>query len=192
MHRFLNACGGYVRHMDSYSLGAGRVLMPHIVAPMDELQAEHTSWDVLAEHTTLFVTFGGVPLKNTQISAGGAGRSRVRVGPATDAQAGARFVNIGPVRDNLDTGGAVEWLPIRPNTDTALMLALAWVLHDEALLDRGFLERHCTGFETFERYLTGADDGSRRPRAGPKPITGVPADAHRRAGARDGRATARW
>jgi len=38
VHRFLNAIGGYVRHMDSYSLGAARVLMPHIVAGMDETQ----------------------------------------------------------------------------------------------------------------------------------------------------------
>jgi biotin/methionine sulfoxide reductase len=37
VHRFLNACGSYVRHVDSYSLGAGRALMPRIVAPMDEL-----------------------------------------------------------------------------------------------------------------------------------------------------------
>jgi biotin/methionine sulfoxide reductase len=32
VHRFLNCAGGYVRHVDSYSLGAARVLMPHIVA----------------------------------------------------------------------------------------------------------------------------------------------------------------
>ena len=49
VHRFLNSIGGYVRHQDSYSLGAARVLMPHIVAPMDELMSMHTSWDVLAE-----------------------------------------------------------------------------------------------------------------------------------------------
>ena len=141
VHRFLNACGGYVRHTDSYSLGAGRVIMPHIVATMEELQASHTSWDVMAEHTTLFVGFGGVPLKNTQISSGGAADHRVRAGLRRMRQGGTRFVNVGPVRDNLDTGGDVEWLPIRPNTDVALMLALAWVLRDEALLDRGFLHR---------------------------------------------------
>ena len=39
VHRFLNSIGGYVRHQDSYSLGAARVLMPHIVAPMDELMS---------------------------------------------------------------------------------------------------------------------------------------------------------
>src|SRR5882757_8978699 len=46
---------GFVRHQDSYSLGAARVLMPHVVAPMDELMSLHTRWDVLARDCKLFV-----------------------------------------------------------------------------------------------------------------------------------------
>lgn len=42
LHRFLNCIGGYVFSTDSYSLGAGRVLMPHIVGNMDWLLAAHT------------------------------------------------------------------------------------------------------------------------------------------------------
>ncbi|MEO7940651.1 MAG: molybdopterin-dependent oxidoreductase, partial [Burkholderiaceae bacterium] len=64
VHRFLNAVGGYVRHADSYSLGAARVIMPHIVAPTEELLADHTSWDMLEQHCQLFVSLGGVPHKN--------------------------------------------------------------------------------------------------------------------------------
>lgn len=173
VHRFLNACGGYVRHVDSYSLGAARVLTPHVVATMEELQATHNSWDVLAEHTRLFVAFGGVPAKNAQISSGGAGRHRARDGLRRMARAGTRFINVGPVRDNLETGGDVEWLALRPNTDTALMLGLAWVLRDENLLDRGFLDRCCTGFAAFERYLSGADDGIAKDPRWAAAITGV-------------------
>src|SRR3546814_15389332 len=73
--------------------------------------------------------------------------------------AGCRFVNIGPVRDNLDTGTAVEWIPVRPNTDTAMLLGIAWVLRDKGLHDRAFLTRPCVGWEVFERYLTGPEDG---------------------------------
>src|SRR3546814_11936626 len=73
--------------------------------------------------------------------------------------AGCRFVNIGPVRDNLDTGTAVEWIPVRPNTDTAMLLGIAWVLRDTGLHDPAFLTRHCVGWEVFERYLTGAENG---------------------------------
>jgi biotin/methionine sulfoxide reductase len=153
VHRFLNMIGGYVRHTDSYSLGAGRVIMPHILMSLEESWDQATSFDVMAEHTELFVAFGGVPAKNAQISAGGAALHRVKAGLAAMASGGTRFINISPVADNLDTGGPVEWIPIRPNTDTALMLALAHVLVQDNLLDRNFLARCCHGFERFEPYL---------------------------------------
>ncbi len=160
VHRFMNAVGGYVRHVDSYSLGAANVILPHVVAGMDDLMASHTSWDVMARHTELFVTFGGVPVKNAQMNAGGVGRHGVAQGLAAMREAGVHFVNIGPVRDNLGAAGVgAEWIACRPNTDTAVMLALAYVLIAEALHDRKFLDRCCVGFERFEAYLTGATDG---------------------------------
>lgn len=174
VHRFLNTVGGYVRHKDSYSLGAARVLMPHIVAGMNELIAEHHSWDVLAEHTRLFVCFGGVPSKNAQISPGGAARHRVRDGLAALARAGAHVINVSPVADNLDTGWPVEWIACRPNTDTALMLGLAWVLRQENLHDRRFLDSHCVGYPIFERYLLGEEDGVGKTPAWAEGICGVP------------------
>lgn len=107
VHRFLNSVGGYVRHQDSYSLGAARVLMPHIVATMEELQANHTSWKVLAEHCKLFVTFGGVPRKNAQINAGGVATHTVKAGLYGLRDAGVRFVNVTPTAEDLDNGGDV-------------------------------------------------------------------------------------
>ncbi|QQS11353.1 MAG: molybdopterin guanine dinucleotide-containing S/N-oxide reductase [Rhodospirillales bacterium] len=176
IHRFLNACGGYVRHVDSYSLGAARVLMPHIVASMEELFAIHTSWDVLAANTKLFVTFGGVPRKNAQVNAGGPSEHRVRDGLRRLRAAGARFVNVTPTADDLDTGGEDEWIAIRPNTDTAMLLAMAYVVHDERLHDRGFLDRCCVGFDRFTPYLTGAVDGVAKDPRWAEAICGVPAE----------------
>ncbi len=175
VHRFLNTIGGYVRHNDSYSLGAGRVLLPHVLMPIDESWNQLTSWDVMAAHTKLFVAFGGVPLKNAQISQGGVGFHQHRPGLAAMAKAGVRFVNISPVNDNLETGGEVEWIPIRPNTDTALMLALAhqWVV--DGTVDRDFLARCCSGYESFEPYLMGAADGQPKTAEWASAITGVPA-----------------
>ena len=153
VHRFLNSIGGYVRHQDSYSLGAARVLMPHIVAPMDELMSMHTRWDVLARDCKLFVTFGGVPLKNAQINAGGATLHHVKGGLRSMRESGVRFVNVTPTAEDLDTGGAVEWLAIRPNTDAALMLALCHTLLTENLHDRAFLDRYTVGFDKLAPYL---------------------------------------
>jgi biotin/methionine sulfoxide reductase len=175
LHRFLNGLGGYVRSVDSYSLGAGRALMPFVVANMDESNASHTSWSVLAEHTELFVSFGGVPLKNTQVSSSGAGDHRVRAGLSRMAERGTRFVNISPVRDNLETGGPVDWIPIRPNTDTALMLGLAWAIHHDARFDRSFIERCTVGYDRFAAYLTGEADGVAKTPEWAAPITGVAA-----------------
>ena len=179
VHRFLNILGGYVRSVDTYSLGAGMVILPHILASVRDTNAGHTSWDVLAEHTELFVAFGGVPHKNTQISSGGAADHRVRGGLAGLAAAGVEVVNIGPVRDNLETGGAVDWIPLRPNTDTAMMLALCEVLHSEGLADRDFLARYAVGADRFVAYLDGSADGVRKTPEWAEAITGVPAETTR-------------
>ena len=153
VHRFLNALGGYVRHQESYSLGAARVLMPHIVASMEDLMAMHTTWDVLAEHCKLFVTFGGAPHKNAQISAGGAMVHRLKDGLYGMRAKGVRFINITPTAEDLDTGGDIEWLAIRPNTDAAMILALCHVLYTEKLYDREFLDRCTVGFDKFAPSL---------------------------------------
>jgi len=176
VHRFLNSVGGYVRHADSYSLGAARVLMPHIVAPMDEMFTLHTSWTVLEKHTKLFVSFGGVPAKNAQVGSGGASEHLVPRSLRRLDAAGVRFVNISPVRDDIDTGGAVDWMAIRPNTDTALILALAHTLYTEDLHDRDFLARCCVGFERFVPYLIGSSDGQPKDARWAEAITGVPAE----------------
>ncbi len=160
VHRFLNSLGGYVRHVDSYSLGAGRVLLPHVVCSMDYLLGQHTSWDVLASHTRLMVSFGGVPAKNSQIGQGGASRHHTRDGLARLAGAGCRFVNFSPVRSDIDApSSAVEWIPIRPNTDTAVMLALACEVIRAELHARDFLASHCVGFDRWHDYLIGRSDG---------------------------------
>jgi len=175
LHRFYNMLGGYVRSVDSYSLGAGRVLMPHIATSMDESNASHTSWDVLEAHCELFVSFGGVPLKNTRVSSSGAGRHRARGGLRRLREAGARIVNIGPVGDNLGDDDASEWIAIRPNTDTAMMLALAFVVLHDPLFDRGFLDSHTVGFNRFRAYLVGDTDGTPKTPDWAEAITGVPA-----------------
>ncbi|NHO33795.1 molybdopterin-dependent oxidoreductase [Acetobacter fallax] len=174
LHRFLNLSGGYVRSVDSYSLGAGRVIMPYVAAPLDTILNEATSWDVIAAHTRLFVTFGGVSPKSAQVSSGGASTHRVPQGLHRAAAAGVRFINISPVADNIDTGAGVTWIPIRPNTDTALMLALIHEMDRTATLDRAFLESHCTGAEQFLAYIRGTTGTPPCDASWAERITGVP------------------
>jgi biotin/methionine sulfoxide reductase len=175
LHRFLNAHGGYVASVDSYSLGAGRVLMPHIVGNMDWLLAQHTSWRNLAEHCQLFVAFGGLPAKNAQTSPGGASDHLLETALQDLCAAGVEFVNVSPLRDDLQGPARNQWLAIRPGSDTALMLALAHVLVSEGLYDRAFVERYSTGFERFAAYLLGHADGQAKTPQWAEPLTGIAA-----------------
>ncbi len=141
LHRFLNLCGGYTRSVNTHSYAAAEVLLPHVLGDHAGLEGGHTSWGVIAAHTRLFVAFGGVPLKNAQVSAGGIGRHDVRAHLRACCAAGTQFINIGPLRDDIDGEFAPEWLPVRPNTDTALMLALSHTLIADGLFDQGFIDR---------------------------------------------------
>ena len=72
VHRFLNAAGGYVYFKDTYSNAAGRRVLPYAIAELDQLRPTQTSWSLLAEHCELFVAFGGLPTRNSQVNPGGA------------------------------------------------------------------------------------------------------------------------
>lgn len=159
LHRFLNTCGGYTYSVNTHSYAAAEVLLPHIIGNQDGLIGRHTPWSVLERHTRLMVMFGGMPIKNTQVSAGGVGHHDVAVHLRRCRAAGMEFVNIGPLRDDAMAELDAEWIAPRPNTDTAMMLALAHTLWAEGLHDRAFLGRYTTGFERFLPYLTGESDG---------------------------------
>ena len=92
VHRFMNSIGGYVRHVTSYSLGAGRTLLPHVLRGIDELRSRHTAWASLEKHCQLFVAFGGVPAKNMQVNSGGVSQHDARPGLRSLARAGVAFV----------------------------------------------------------------------------------------------------
>ncbi|SEJ00713.1 molybdopterin guanine dinucleotide-containing S/N-oxide reductase [Pseudomonas sp. NFR16] len=175
LHRFLNGFGGYVYSVDSYSLGAGRVLMPHIVGNMDWLLAAHTSWQNMARHCELFVAFGGLPVKNAQCSPGGASDHLVSQGIQGMSEAGVRFVNVSPLRSDLQGPEHNEWLAVRPGSDTALMMALCWVLVDEGLHNEAFLRRYTVGHERFIEYLRGHADGVPKTPAWAQGLTDIPA-----------------
>src|SRR5687768_5738815 len=53
VHRFMNAIGGYVAHLGTYSLGAARTLLPRILMDMDVMRAQHTPWVELEKHCQL-------------------------------------------------------------------------------------------------------------------------------------------
>lgn len=177
VHRFMNTLGGYTASVNTYSLAAAEVIVPHVVGySYDHVQREATSLPMVARHTKLLIAFGGIPLKNAQIQAGGQGRHVLRGWLDEARRNGCHLVNFSPLRADLHDEVNAEWLPLRPNTDTAVMLGLAHTLVSEGLHDREFVDRYTTGFERFRRYLFGEDDGQVKDAAWAAAISGVPAE----------------
>ncbi|HLJ61518.1 MAG TPA: molybdopterin guanine dinucleotide-containing S/N-oxide reductase [bacterium] len=179
LHRFLNCLGGFTRSINTYSLGASRVILPHVIGTHDDLITRGTSWPVIAAHTQLVVCFGGIPLKNTAVASGGVTRHTVRDHLGDAASRGVEFVHVSPLRDDLPAFLDAQWLPLVPGSDVALMLAIAHVLVTEGLHDRAFLARYCVGFERFERYVRGLDDGRAKNPEWAEAITEIPAEVVR-------------
>ena len=91
-------------------------------------------------------------------------------------EAGARVVVVDPRFTNTAALLADEWIPIRPGTDTAMLAAMAYVMISENIHDAGFLERHTVGFEMYEDYVLGKEDGIAKTPQWAEVKTGVPAE----------------
>ena len=175
LRRFMNLFGGFTSARDSYSYAAAEVIMPHVLAPMKTLLAEHGAWQDIADRKSLIVAFGGIAVRNGQVNGGGVARHTQRGDIAAALGAGADIVSVNPSSLDLDDRLRDRWLPIRPNTDMALMFALAHTLVAHNLHDQAFVDSHCTGFDAFRPYLMGQTDGQPKSADWASSITGIPA-----------------
>lgn len=177
VHRFLNSIGGYTDSVDDYSIAAGHVITPHVFGfSFDDFVDEQPQFPEIAEHTDLVVSFGGMPIKNSQVSYGGQGRHLLADRLETCRDRGVRFVNLSPLREDLIDAVDAEWLPTRPNTDAAVMLGLAHSLLVAGEHDEEFLASRCFGWERFRAYLLGDMDGIPKTAEWASDISGVAAD----------------
>ena len=84
VHRFLNSLGGYVRSVNTYSVGTSEVVLPRIFGRRGDLLRSFTAWPLIAAHTELLVCFGGIPAKNLAVAPGGVTRHRSVGAPHRD------------------------------------------------------------------------------------------------------------
>ncbi len=177
VHRFLNAIGGYVRHVDSYSLGAARVLMPHIVAPMDELMADAHALGACWPSTASCSSPSAACRARTRRSTPAAPRvHRVKGGLARHARRGRALRQ----RD-ADRRRSRHRRRRRMAGDPAQHRRRA----DAGALPHAAGARTCTiassstrctvGFDDVRAYLRGDDDGQPRTPRWAEKITGMPA-----------------
>jgi biotin/methionine sulfoxide reductase len=159
LQRFLGMFGGYTAQVHSYSNAAGHAILPYIFGDPGLGRGPFTSWDSIADHADLFVSFGGLGLKNTQVEPGGMGEHGTHKWLNKLKNGSVKFVSITPLRDDTAEFLDADWLAPRPGSDVALMLGIAHTLVEEGLHDRAALDRFCTGYEKFEPYLLGETDG---------------------------------
>ena len=180
IHRFLNCIGGYVASTDNYSYAAANRLGPHVVGKFSDVVLDRaTAWPVIVENARLVVMFGGLPVKNAQVTSGGVGRHTMRAALREAAAKGCEFVLVSPIRSDAIPETGAEWLAPRPNTDVAVMLGLAHTLAAEGLHDVDFLARYTVGFERFRPYLMGETDGRPKDADWAAAISGLEAETIR-------------
>jgi biotin/methionine sulfoxide reductase len=180
LRRFLNCIGGFTKSVNSYSLAAGEVILTHVLGDVRKYIYSPSSWQSIIDASELIVAFGGMPLKNGQITQGGTGRHRQREAMQQAKAAGIEFVNISPLRSDAMDEVDAHWLPARPSTDTAILLGLAHTLLVEELHDRDFLDRYSVGFDQFAAYLRGETDGIEKSADWASDISELPAHSIRK------------
>lgn len=177
VHRFLNSTiGGYTRSVNTYSAGAAEVIMPRIAGPLGALSRHEATWEHIETESELVVAFGGMPIRNAMVSAGGISKHNARGALEAARARGAEFVMVSPIKDDFPSSLDADWVALRPGTDLALMLGLAHTLYVENLHDEAFLEQYCVGFQKFASYLTGVEDGIAKDAAWAASICGIPCD----------------
>lgn len=176
LHRFLNMIGGYTASRNTYSMAAMEVILPHVIFPWFDMYSLTPGWNTIARHGELVVSFGGLPVKNTQVNVGGVSRHTAHTRMKKCRDAGVKFINISPCAKDISKDLDAEWLPIIPNTDTAMMMALAYVMIRENLVDEYFVNECCVGYGHLKAYILGAEDGQPKTPQWAEKITQVPAN----------------
>ncbi|WP_417588154.1 molybdopterin-dependent oxidoreductase [Pararhodobacter oceanensis] len=172
--RLMNLIGGCTNTSGDWSAGASQISLPRIIGDMEVYSAQ-TAWEVIRDHTEVFVLVGCDPIKNNRIEYTVADHGMD--GPwAHIRDSGTKFISINPQRTASDEYLNAEWVQIVPNTDVALFTAMAYHVLENGLEDRAYMERYTVGSNRWIAYLNGEDDGTPKTPAWAAEITGIPAE----------------
>jgi biotin/methionine sulfoxide reductase len=179
LQRFLGMFGGFTGQVHNYSNAAGLAILPYIFGPKSMGRRSNSCWSSVGDHTDLFVSFGGLGLKNTQVEPGGMGEHGTHRWLEKLQEKGLEVVSITPLKDDTAHFLNAEWIAPRPGTDVAMMLGIAHTLIAEGLHDEDALARYASGFDRFRPYLMGATDGQPKTADWAAPICEVDAETIR-------------
>jgi trimethylamine-N-oxide reductase (cytochrome c) len=111
-------------------------------------------WDVSKNSDA--VLFWGADPETTPWGWGGLQPSRICF---WFTEIGVKQIHIAPDVNYTNAVHADRWIPVLPNTDAAFQLAIAYVWMTENLYDKDYIASHAEGFDWFEYYVLGKEDG---------------------------------
>ena len=164
--RFLSLFGGFTATSGSFSSAAERFVAPFVFG------TPYTGLDPASLEGSRLILLWGANVADLRF--GASLESWIR----RCRRRGVPVLVVDPRRSRTVARLADEWVPVRPGTDAALMAAVLYVLLEEDLVDRAYLERYTTGFEQVEAYVRGRGPwaGSPRSPAWAEGVCGTPAE----------------
>lgn len=157
-NKLLALLGGYTLQMrnpdswEGWSWGAKHVWG---MEPVGQLQPETNIMNDVVQNSKLLLFWGCDP-ETTPQGFDGQQASRLCY---WFRDLGIKNVYICP---DLNYGAAVhadKWIPILPGTDAALQLAIAYIWITEGTYDKQYVATHTIGYDLFEAYVLGKEDG---------------------------------
>jgi len=172
-NKLLSLLGGYtlqMRNPDSWEGWAWGAKHVWGMEPVGEMGPAANLMPDIAENTKLLLFWGCDP-ETTPWGFNGQMSSRLCY---WWTELGIKCIYICP---ELNYGAAIhadKWIPIIPNTDAALQLAIAYIWITEGTYDKEYVALHTYGFEKFEEYVMGKEDGIPKTPEWAAKITGIP------------------
>jgi anaerobic dimethyl sulfoxide reductase subunit A len=182
---FLATGGGYLAGLHNGGFAAQRLMNQFggCVTHYGNISSEGAVWASLTQYGSVMVGHSRDDMLNSKlIILWGWDPARMISGTNTmyhvikARENGARVIAIDPRYHDTAATAADEWIPIRPGTDTAMMVAMANVMIRENLHDQPFLEKYSVGFDQFQQYVLGHEDGTEKTPQWAAEICGVDAD----------------
>ena len=157
-NRLLSLMGGYtlqMRNMDTWEGWFWGAKYVWGCEPVGEMAPQVNLYPDIAKHSDLLLFWGCDP-ETTPLGVVSHMPSRLCY---YLSEIGLKSVYVCP---DLNYGAAVhgdKWIPILPNTDVALQLAIAYIWITEDTYDKEYIASHAYGFDKFEDYVLGREDG---------------------------------
>jgi len=173
--RLLHMFGGYVNFYGTYSSACYGAVVPYITGS----SANNSVDDLL--NSKLVVLWADNPLVTRN---GGKGDGYYHL---LAKENGAKYIVIDPRMSDSVIALEADWVPINPGTDVALIAALAYVMIEEDIYDKEFVDKYTVGFHednlpegapensSWMAYVMGDADGEAKTPEWAEPITGIPA-----------------